>query len=166
MKQTKKEVIKYLTRDTKKHTIFGLDAARKLFDEFGEWECMFNLPPTPYSSQSTKENKRYYRELIINEIDRRNLGKYKKRFAKKELEIYLCYLLGKKYSLSDLDNLTKIILDCLKGRVFSDDVQIKRLIIEKELVNKELKEDTRNLLQQTIVKIRKINCIKIIHKKA
>lgn len=113
-----------------------------------------NLSAIPYSNQS--KNKKRYRTLLIKQIKRHDLWlkrcskNLKGIFADKEIKLYIVYYLGTKYKLSDIDNLLKITLDCLKNNLFGDDSKIKEIRVSKEQVPK---QKYRELKEQTIIKI-------------
>lgn len=58
--------------------------------------------------------------------------------SKKEVAVFvLQFFLSKRdYEGRDVDNISKTILDCLKGKLYIDDVQVRTLIISKKMYSR------------------------------
>lgn len=79
------------------------------------------------SSNSVKEFKNLIQDQII-----RN-GNYEKILKPKLVEVFISITINReKYFLIDVDNMAKTVLDSIKGYLFEDDNQVKRLIIDKQ----------------------------------
>lgn len=118
----------------------------------------FNLGPIPRSQQALKKNtKEYnqYKRMTRNIIKEKNFGRNLSRYECEELILHLKFFLGPKYSYTDVDNLAKLTIDCIKKRIIPDDKKIKKLIAEKIFINKKYYRNKRdlNLLEQTVVRI-------------
>lgn len=55
--------------------------------------------------------------------------------SKKEVALYVIqfFLTEKEYKNRDVDNISKTILDCLKGKIYIDDAQVRTLLISKKI---------------------------------
>ena len=55
--------------------------------------------------------------------------------SKKEVVIFVIqfFLSRKEYETRDVDNMSKTILDCLKGKLYIDDSQVRTLLITKKM---------------------------------
>ena len=55
--------------------------------------------------------------------------------SKKEVVIFVIqfFLSKKEYETRDVDNMSKTILDCLKGKLYIDDSQVRTLLITKKI---------------------------------
>lgn len=90
--------------------------------------------------------------------------------TKKEIALFVIqfFVSEKEYKTHDIDNMAKTIMDCLKGKIYEDDAQVRTLLITKKISPKvsgnfvfigikELKGETdvevvkSMLLQQAIV---------------
>lgn len=58
--------------------------------------------------------------------------------SKKEVVIFVIqfFLSRKDYDTRDVDNMSKTILDCLKGKLYIDDSQVRTLLITKKMSTK------------------------------
>ena len=55
--------------------------------------------------------------------------------SKKEMVVFIIqfFLTEKDYKSRDIDNISKTILDCLKGKIYIDDAQVRTLLITKKI---------------------------------
>jgi len=55
--------------------------------------------------------------------------------SKKEIVVFVIqfFLSRKEYDARDVDNMSKTILDCLKGKLYIDDSQVRTLLITKKI---------------------------------
>ncbi|MEK7144977.1 MAG: RusA family crossover junction endodeoxyribonuclease [Patescibacteria group bacterium] len=55
--------------------------------------------------------------------------------SKKEIVVFVIqfFLSKKEYDTRDVDNMSKTILDCLKGKLYIDDSQVRTLLITKKM---------------------------------
>jgi Holliday junction resolvase RusA-like endonuclease len=58
--------------------------------------------------------------------------------SKKEVVVFAIqfFLREKDYQTRDVDNMSKTILDCLKGKLYIDDVQVRTLLISKKMYSR------------------------------
>jgi Holliday junction resolvase RusA-like endonuclease len=58
--------------------------------------------------------------------------------SKKEIVVFVVqfFLSKKEYDTRDVDNMSKTILDCLKGKLYIDDSQVRTLLITKKISQK------------------------------
>ena len=54
--------------------------------------------------------------------------------SKKEVVVFIMqfFLTEKEYKSRDVDNMSKTILDCLKGKIYIDDAQVRTLLVSKK----------------------------------
>jgi Holliday junction resolvase RusA-like endonuclease len=118
----------------------------------GTEEILNNFYVRKPSSQSVRE----FEQLIRNQITTTSLGD-KKILKPSLVEVTIAISLTKeKYFDIDVDNISKTVLDAIKGYLIEDDCQVKRLICDKDIhpLNKdgffiavtELKAGRRGLL--------------------
>lgn len=86
------------------------------------------------------ELKKQTKEKIIQRITKENTIKNCKKFQDGELSIELNFSFNFRYSIRDVDNIAKFVLDTMKDKTFRDDKQIKELILRKHRANKGAKE--------------------------
>ncbi len=86
--------------------------------------------PTSFRTKNIFQKKRV-RKDIIQRLNRKYTKESLKRFFTGEIGIRLNCLFNKRYSNTDVDNIAKFTLDCMKGLAFQDDKQIKELTIIK-----------------------------------
>ena len=89
--------------------------------------------PVSHSGKLKNSLLKKLREDLLNEK-----VKWKDKIAQiwdKELEIIIIYKLGSKFSITDVDNLNKFMIDSMKGILFKDDSQIRLLIGRKDKLN-------------------------------
>lgn len=55
--------------------------------------------------------------------------------SKKELVVFILqfFFSKKDYESRDVDNMSKTVLDCLKGKIYIDDAQIRTLVVSKKM---------------------------------
>lgn len=84
--------------------------------------------------------------VLQNRVKNQELTSNKaKEFFEGDLELELTFGLDKRRfgnRKNDIDNLIKHTLDCLKGVLFKDDSQIKRLCANKHFINPGVPEST------------------------
>ena len=136
-----------LNKDPRKNSIISWKEFRKILNKNG-YHITVTLPSTPFSFQSNSLKK--YREAIFREVRNRNWNNVKDKCHGKEIKLSITYFLGEKYRISDLDNLLKLTLDCLKNNLFEDDSSIKEIHVSKEFLPK---QKYRKLKEQTIIKL-------------
>ena len=58
--------------------------------------------------------------------------------SKREIVVFVIqfFLSKKEYDTRDVDNMSKTILDCLKGKLYIDDSQVRTLLITKKMSSK------------------------------
>lgn len=58
--------------------------------------------------------------------------------SKKEMVVFILqfFLSKKDYDSRDVDNMSKTVLDCLKGKLYIDDVQVRTLVISKKMYSR------------------------------
>ncbi|MEK7082094.1 MAG: RusA family crossover junction endodeoxyribonuclease [Patescibacteria group bacterium] len=55
--------------------------------------------------------------------------------SKKEVVVFIMqfFLSKKDYDTRDVDNMSKTVMDCLKGKLYIDDVQVRTLLVSKKM---------------------------------
>jgi len=55
--------------------------------------------------------------------------------SKKEVVVFIMqfFLSKKDYGIRDVDNMSKTVMDCLKGKLYIDDVQVRTLLVSKKV---------------------------------
>jgi len=55
--------------------------------------------------------------------------------SKKEIVVFVMqfFLSKKEYDTRDVDNMSKTVMDCLKGKIYIDDSQVRTLLISKKI---------------------------------
>lgn len=58
--------------------------------------------------------------------------------SKKEVVLFILqfFVSKKDYETRDVDNMSKTILDCLKGKLYIDDVQVRTLLVSKKMYSR------------------------------
>lgn len=101
---------------------------KETFKEGGGF--MFVIKAMPLSFQTIKKlDKKKAREEIQNRILK--FGDSYKKFFSGEITIELNCRFYRRYKSTDVDNIAKFVLDCMKGLAFRDDKQINVLIVRK-----------------------------------
>ena len=115
---------------------------------------IISIGPVPISS---KKGRKMFIKSVRDDLKKRKAAKYLDSFKGKEIFVPILYCLGKKYAITDLDNLTKNLLDAIKNVVIGDDSEIVKLHTTKQRILKDPKEKDgekwRTLLESTIVGI-------------
>ena len=103
----------------------------KYFDyKFGLTEIV------PSKQDSNKEGEKIaaFRTLVEKTItpEIMNLPTFP---SKKEVVVFILqfFLTRKDYENRDVDNMSKTVLDCLKGKIYIDDVQVRTLVVSKKM---------------------------------
>ena len=78
---------------------------------------------------------------------------------KEEVEIIIIYKLGNKYSIVDIDNLNKYMIDSMKGIFFEDDKQVKLLVGRKDKLNETYLQGKH--VEKAIIRIELFNKSKV-----
>ncbi|MCL4374567.1 RusA family crossover junction endodeoxyribonuclease [Patescibacteria group bacterium] len=104
-----------------------------------------------------------YKKMLLSSISYRLTEIQQRQFpTENEVLVFIVqYFISKKdYDSTDLDNMAKTILDILKGQLYSDDRQVRVLLILKKMIDKlipqnytfiavkELKDDKDSTLTQ------------------
>jgi Holliday junction resolvase RusA-like endonuclease len=116
-----------------------------LINSFGKGGLQFGCHAPPTSKQSkNKIKKEVVKQLLNNRIAKdKFLVNKKELFYNSELILDLTFgLEEKRYKKNDVDNLIKNTLDCLKGVLFKDDAQIKKVCATKFFLKEGVKEWT------------------------
>jgi Endodeoxyribonuclease RusA len=96
---------------------------------------VFSVGACPRSYQG-EEAKWYHEQLTKKASSLKNIEDFKRKAEGKEVVVGVLLFLGNSYRTIDVDNVAKNVLDGLKTILFDDDAQVKKLIVEKELVEK------------------------------
>lgn len=103
----------------------------KYFDyQFGLTEIV----PSKQEDKREGEKVTAFKTLVEKKItpDVMNLAIFP---SKKEVVVFVIqfFLTEKEYKTRDVDNISKTILDCLKGKIYIDDSQVRTLLITKKM---------------------------------
>jgi len=96
---------------------------------------VFSVGACPRSYQG-EEAKWYQEQLTKKASGLKNIEDFKRKAECKEMVVGMLLFLGNSYRTTDVDNIAKNVLDGLKTILFDDDAQVKKLIVEKECVEK------------------------------
>jgi Holliday junction resolvase RusA-like endonuclease len=131
----------------KRHTVtvpnFSIDLSQKI-DVISQYHCPLcgenNFPviiiPIRISAISKQAVSKLPKrkaafERAIRHYLRNMLGKEEIGYKAKKLCIHIVFVLGKSNRDKDLDNMSKALLDALKGTLFDDDINIDHLSLVK-----------------------------------
>ena len=95
-----------------------------------EFPLAFHVPGTPVSLQASGRSRQKWKDEVLDACDT-VLPKCK--FA---TEVPLCFTIydfPTDEPAGDVDNIVKIIIDALKGRIYTDDKCIKRVVVQRFL---------------------------------
>jgi len=109
-----------------------------LMNTFGKGGLEFMCHASPVSKRSRdKIKKEISKQIIKKRIDNDNFLKDKsKNFFTNNLFVEFTFGLEKnRCKKNDIDNLIKHSLDCLKGVLFKDDSQVKKICATKYFIN-------------------------------
>ncbi|MDO8594115.1 MAG: RusA family crossover junction endodeoxyribonuclease [bacterium] len=100
------------------------------------FDFYFGLPVLVPSKQDDRESKGVsaFRGLVDRTVSPQVL--VLPTFpSKKEIVVYVLqfFLSSKDYGSRDVDNMSKTVLDCLKGKLYVDDGQVRTLIVSKKM---------------------------------
>ena len=96
----------------------------------------FVVPGMPVSSQSSNSKRRMYRQAVESEATSIWQSKLPvSHFV--EVEVVFCVNRTRR-NIPDIDNILKLILDALKGKVYDDDSQVSDIICRKRYFGLEL----------------------------
>jgi Holliday junction resolvase RusA-like endonuclease len=103
------------------------------------FDYQFGLTEIVPSKQDSREGEKVstFRSLVEKTItpEIMNLKIFP---SKKEIVVFAIqfFLREKDYQTRDVDNISKTILDCLKGKLYIDDVQVRTLLISKKIYSR------------------------------
>ena len=86
--------------------------------------------PISFRSKN-KELKEKVRREIIERLSKEQTKRSLEKYFEGEIKIRLTCYFNRRYATTDVDNIAKFALDCMKGLAFKDDKQIKELVIRK-----------------------------------
>lgn len=110
---------------------------------------IFSIGATPVASRTIKKD---FMNNVRKELEKQRHSKDISSFKGKKIFVCIRYVLGRKYNITDLDNLTKNLLDALKHYAFGDDSEIIKLCVSKINIPKETNNKRwRELLESAYV---------------
>mgnify|MGYP001602737282 CR=1 FL=1 len=130
------------------------------------FDYQFGLTELVPSKQDDREREKVtaFRSLVERTLTPQVITSLTIFPSKKEVVIFVIqfFLSRKEYDARDVDNMSKTILDCLKGKLYIDDSQVRTLLITKKISSKvptnfvfvgirELKGETDIEVVQTIL---------------
>lgn len=86
--------------------------------------------PTTFRTRNYSQKQRV-KDDIKEKISKKYTKESCRRFFEGEIKVELTCFFNKRYSGTDVDNIVKFTLDAMKGLAFTDNRQIKELIIKK-----------------------------------
>jgi Holliday junction resolvase RusA-like endonuclease len=108
-----------------------IKAVKKVFS-FEKAGLQFFIKSTPTSFRSRNEElKKLIKQDIDDRIEKLNTKKSCERFFEGEIEVELTFCFHDRYSIKDVDNIGKFIIDCMAGKYFKNDNQIKEVCFRK-----------------------------------
>ena len=124
-----KEDLEFLNTHPRKQSSFGLDFLKSTFIGSGLGLAIRTLPLS-YRTKN-KELKEKAKREIAERLSREHTKKSLKKYFEGEINVRLTCYFNRRYDTTDVDNIAKFVLDCLKNLAFKDDNQIKELIVKK-----------------------------------
>ncbi|MFA6341120.1 MAG: RusA family crossover junction endodeoxyribonuclease [Candidatus Paceibacterota bacterium] len=103
------------------------------------FDYQFGLTEIIPSKQNAREGERVtaFRTLVEKTITPQIMG-LPIFPSKNEIVVFIMqfFLSKKDYESRDVDNMGKTVLDCLKGKLYIDDVQVRTLLISKKMYSR------------------------------
>ncbi|MEK7060426.1 MAG: RusA family crossover junction endodeoxyribonuclease [Patescibacteria group bacterium] len=104
------------------------------------FDYQFGLTELVPSKQDDREREKVtaFRSLVERTLTPQVITSLTIFPSKKEVVIFVIqfFLSRKEYDARDVDNMSKTILDCLKGKLYIDDSQVRTLLITKKISSK------------------------------
>ena len=101
------------------------------------FDYQFGLTELVPSKQDDREREKVtaFRSLVERTLTPQVIASLTIFPSKKEVVIFVIqfFLSKKEYDVRDVDNMSKTILDCLKGKLYIDDSQVRTLLITKKI---------------------------------
>jgi len=101
------------------------------------FDYQFGLTELVPSKQDDREREKVtaFRSLVERTLTSQVIASLTIFPSKKEVVIFVIqfFLSKKEYDVRDVDNMSKTILDCLKGKLYIDDSQVRTLLITKKI---------------------------------
>src|SRR3989344_1319424 len=103
------------------------------------FDYQFGLTEIVPSKQDDREGQKItaFRTLVEETITPQimNLATFP---SKKEVVVFVMqfFLTEKEYKSRDIDNISKTVLDCLKGKIYIDDAQVRTLLVSKKMYSR------------------------------
>ncbi|MBI3442801.1 MAG: RusA family crossover junction endodeoxyribonuclease [Candidatus Sungbacteria bacterium] len=100
------------------------------------FDYQFGLTVITPSKQDNREGEKIaaFRTLVEKTITS-EIMKLSIFPSKKEVAVFIMqfFLSKKDYDTRDVDNMSKTVMDCLKGKLYIDDVQVRTLLVSKKV---------------------------------